>query len=53
MMLYGVADRPISIWRVEAVLSSLPEEEEEEEEEEEDCMRTVRSSSVAAVSKKD
>ena len=48
MMLYGVADRPISIWRVEAVLSSLPEEEEEE-----DCMRTVRSSSVAAVSKKD
>jgi len=48
-MLYGVTDRPVSIWRVEAVLNSFLEEEEEE-----DCMKTVRSSSsVAAVSKKD
>jgi len=45
-MLYGVADRPVSIWRVEALLSSFPEEE--------DCMKTVHSSSsVAAVTKKD
>jgi len=45
-MLCGVADRPVSIRRVEAVLGSFPEEE--------DCKKTVHSSSsVAAVSKKD